>query len=295
MQAQVPRRFPPRDDSGRDPAFSKFRAALLTAAARGDVVAIRSATADTMRLPEEVTLSANEFLKQGVQQGQPWKAMQEALELGAAATSETVGGCLVASAFAQDASHRTIEYAPSMSIAERLLPADQEVLVHRPYDYPVFDREPQPRDVLDDLLGGQYGTAVLMDVRSVRGVLVENGCWIETVFEGSVVETLSTAAIDGRTISPLVKGGILTASLDGGTVTIGKVRVRTTDSVSFPQNQRYLVFLGLYPDPDTGHVRLGSDPLMVRNNGLLAVPGSKTKLTGLTLDDVKRLARSNKK
>lgn len=186
---------------------------------------------------------------------------------------------------------RTIEYAPNMSITDQLLPEDRVVVVHRSVDYQVLDPEPSPRDILEGLLRGRHGTAVIVDITAVSSELVDKGRWIETVLNGTVVETLSTAFADGKRVSSLPVGNGLIASLDGGELSIGKALVRTSGKVAVPPKERYLLFLAPYVDPETGHRRLGADPLMVKGNQLVALPGARVPLVGLTLDDVRRLAR----
>jgi hypothetical protein len=186
---------------------------------------------------------------------------------------------------------RTIPYAPNRTIAERLLPSDKLVQVHRPYDYPVFYPEPSARDILQGLLQEDYGTAAVVDVSIARGILVDEDRWIRTLFEGTVIEILNNPP--GNTGEPLATGAKISFSLDGGQLKIGDVLVKTTESLSFPVNRRYLVFLGpRYTDAD--HLMLGTDPVLIEGDKLVALPQSDTKLAGLTIADVRAMARRMK-
>jgi hypothetical protein len=194
---------------------------------------------------------------------------------------------------AQQAS-RTIPYAPNRTIAERLLPNDQVVQVHREYDYPVFKGEPSARAILQGLLEGMYGTAVLVDVAVVRGILVDDERWIRTLFEGTVVEVLSKAPTSGSRRVPLVKGDTVNFSSDGGQLKIGQVLVKTTGNLAFDAKRRYLAFLSPLSS-EFDHLTVGADPILIEGQNLVSVPRSDTNLAGLTLADVRALARKVEK
>lgn len=195
---------------------------------------------------------------------------------------------VVAPLFATQRGPRTITYNPGITIAEQLFPEDKVVRVGQMRDDVVFVPEPQSKDLLRKLFEDSSVTAVLVDVDSVNGTLAEDGCWIRTLLEGRVVEVISSGSV-----LSLSKGDVVRFTSDGGTVRIDKVLVETTDLVKFVAG-RYLVFLGeryLH----TEEPMVSTDPLMVRGTKLVAAPGSRSKLAGMSLDDVKQAARLAKK
>lgn len=121
------RRFPPRDESANDPAFAEFRRGLLNAASRGDIGGILAATSVSVHVIGG-SLPAEEFLKQqGVRQGQPWKALREALELGAVyASDRTIVAPYLAAAHDLDSAEyvamgRNVRLRDSASISGRIV------------------------------------------------------------------------------------------------------------------------------------------------------------------------------
>lgn len=201
---------------------------------------------------------------------------------------------LAATVFGQQRGHRTIEYSPNRTIAERLLPEDKVVTVNQMHgNKRVIVPEPDAAESVDELLLGGYGTAAVIDVTRVSGVLVDEGRWIHTRFQGTVVEILAqTPATSSH--APLATGRPFTLSLYGGELRLGQVLVKTQGSLTFPEKTRYLVFLG-GPFDGEGYLMAGDDPVVVRGNELDAVSGSNTKIASLTLERVREIARAIKK
>ncbi len=78
----------PRDDAATVPSFAVFKSALLRAADRGDLNAIRKAMLPTLQVSFE-PFKADEFIKrEGLRDGLPWYALSDALRLGVAKSDE---------------------------------------------------------------------------------------------------------------------------------------------------------------------------------------------------------------
>lgn len=73
-----------RDDSATDPSFAKFRERLLAAARAGDVPALISMMPPSVRAFLEPSKPESLLARFGVGKEQPWRALVNALELGAA-------------------------------------------------------------------------------------------------------------------------------------------------------------------------------------------------------------------
>jgi hypothetical protein len=200
---------------------------------------------------------------------------------------------MIAPLSADQSGHRTIETVADKTIAERLLPDDEVVTVHRDYNDRVTVPAPDGVSTVEELLVTGFGTALVVDVTRVHGILVLDGRWIRTRFEADIVEVLAS----GKNVTPGVvpaKGRSIVFSGDGGEITIGKVLVKTFRNISFPAHERYLVFLGDLIDGGD-HQMLGTDPVIVRGDKLVAVPGSNTVLESVTLNAVRQMARGRKR
>lgn len=176
------------------------------------------------------------------------------------------------------------------SVAERLLPDDQIVVLARDdSDQRVIEREPTPSAAAKALVQGNFGNVALVDVSSVRGVLVDDGRWIDTQFEGVLVQAVSSQET-GKRILPS-KGDLLSFSFDGGELKIGSVTVRTHNAMRFPIGQRYLVFLGPPVPWGTSTMVAGIEPLLVEGDRLKPVGSNRPPISSLRLRDVLQIAR----
>ncbi len=83
LVAPAGRRVYPRDESGTDPTFATFRSALLGAATRGDLAALQEAIAATPTINFEPSTRERVSRRFNLRQGVPWRALRDALTLGA--------------------------------------------------------------------------------------------------------------------------------------------------------------------------------------------------------------------
>lgn len=187
---------------------------------------------------------------------------------------------------------RTISHGLGISITDRLLPDDEIVVITREFDTVQFFPEPTAGQVIEDVVG-MADIVAIVDTREVRGILVEDGTWIDTRVVGTVRDILSFSKN-----TRIGRGQQLELQATGGEMMIRKVLVRA-GRPSIVSRRRYLMFLAA--DPVTGVLNPIRTPLLIENNKLVnplqIQQGSTTRdpLHGLVLNqvttEIRRLAK----
>lgn len=184
---------------------------------------------------------------------------------------------------------RTIPWAPSPPIPERLLAGDTFVIVAAAEDpAPVRRSARPPRAVLRQSVEAEFGTTAVVDVRAAVAALSEDGTWVQTRFTAVVREVLRQGPgvpVDER----LAVGRQMEFRLGGGEIVINGVRVRAGQSVVFRPGE-YLVFVAHKSGP-TWWTLADQPPLAVRGGRLAVVPPSTSALAGLRMSDVRAAVR----
>jgi len=180
---------------------------------------------------------------------------------------------------------RTIPWAPSPPIPERLVEGDSFVIVAAAEDPPFVPRSARkPREVLRQAIDSEFGTIAIVDVHRVDSALSEDETWVQTRFTAIVREVLRQGP--GVPESERLLGGRqIEFRVGGGEVVVRGVRVRAGQSVAFSQGQ-YLVFIAHKSGP-TWWTLSDQPPLALRNDRLAAIPPSTSALAGLKLSDVR--------
>lgn len=184
---------------------------------------------------------------------------------------------------------RTIPWAPSPPIPERLLAGDTFVIVAAAEDLaPVLRSARSPRAVLRQAVTAEFGTTAVVDVRAAAAALSEDGTWVQTRFTAVVREVLRQGPgvpVDER----LAAGRQLELRLGGGEIVISGVRVRAGQAVVFPPGE-YLVFVA-HKSGSTWWTLSDQPPLALREGRLAVVPPSTSALAGLRMSEVRSAAR----
>lgn len=200
-----------------------------------------------------------------------------------------VSGCFVCIGAAQtNESVRTIPYAPNRPLSERLLPDDDVVVVTMRADEVVTPRRPTARAMASALLRDY--TAIVLRLDRSEGLLVDNGRWIASRLTGEVVERLNTVKTTGT--AALKAGTGVSVAMHGGSLRLGRVLLKTDQHVELEAGQTYVVFLG--EGDEWQHLPLVMHgPLIVEPSGRLRdASQAKSELNGMTLESLKRIARS---
>jgi hypothetical protein len=186
----------------------------------------------------------------------------------------------------QEPKVRVIPRAANRSIVEQLLPEDRIVQVEQHLDLIDFDPEPTAREMIDFLIDTAEIVAIV-DVRDAVGTLVDDGKWIHTKLTGVPREVLKVSG--GSLVS---RGKSIEVQLSGGELTIGKVLVRAGESIQFPKNRQYLMFLRL--NRDWNGLAANGAPLLIEKRRLVNLSHEKSafaSLSGMTVSDVTKLVR----
>jgi hypothetical protein len=175
-------------------------------------------------------------------------------------------------------------------IADRLRADDDIVIVEWIMeDVAAWDRQPTPLREMQIAAAADVTTTAVVTVTGVSGVLALENSWIHTKFVATVDEILRT----GKELADsdrLIAGQIIEFYVQGGEAAINGVIVRARDVVSYPLNRRYLVLLG-ERQPENGWGVVSSAPLLVEGERLNAVAPAKSRLSGLTLPEVRQAIR----
>ncbi|MBY0496341.1 MAG: hypothetical protein K2Y23_19200 [Cyanobacteria bacterium] len=178
-------------------------------------------------------------------------------------------------------------------IVERLLPDDQVVVLARDdSDRSVTEREPTASEIVRSLLDSRFGNLVIVDVNQISGVLVDDGRWIDTKFDGVLADVVTTRT--DRSVKLPVKGAPISFSFDGGEVKVGNVLVRTNNAIPFPAKRRYLAFLGPPAGWGVGTMVAATEPVIIDRNKLRGMGKTHPPITSLTFENLLRLARQRR-
>lgn len=173
---------------------------------------------------------------------------------------------------------RVIPYKVGLAIPERLLPDDQVVRLDRPRE----DTDPKEQPTAEAQLRATLDASEIVTTviaEEVRGVLVEDGSWVNT----RVVGRVDRPYLDRARSLPF--GGLLTLEFSGGELPLGDTLVKAWEPPRIEKDKRYLVF-------HSGQGALGTVAVYRVENGKLAStwPADRTRikdaLDGASFDDV---------
>ncbi len=186
-------------------------------------------------------------------------------------------------ALSQTLKVRRMYYTPS-PIADRLISTDEIVVITTDRDVAVPDPPPTAAQVIE-LATRQSDAITIVDVRTVEGVLVREGSWIDTVLQGTIAEVVKQPP--GERLSG---NAPISIEVGGGQVTIGKVIVRTDYIDVFKANRQYLVFTRRQQDGAPAGPDAILNPLLIEDGTLVSTSpdANERKLHGLRLADVMR-------
>jgi len=175
-------------------------------------------------------------------------------------------------------------YRTASPIADRLTSTDEIVVITSERDVVVQDPPPNAAEVIEQSTR-RSDIIAIVNVRSVEGILVQEGSWIDTVLQGTIVEVIKQPP--GEQLSA---DAPMSMQVGGGQVIIGKVIVRTDWIDVFKANRQYLVFAirrqaGAPAAPNTV-----VNPLLIEDGTLVSTSpdANERKLHGLRLADVLR-------
>lgn len=170
--------------------------------------------------------------------------MRHILGLGALVVAAVCGGPIGdLSALSQEPT-RTIRYDPAVSIPDRLLAGDVNVIVTKGPWTPQ-GRAPN-QDTFEETIRrlASYNTAAVSRISEAQGLLVDGNTWIRTRFRAQ--------AIDMVKAGPLMDhAGHVEFWQDGGRVQLGSVTVSAGIFVEFHPQQEYLLFFRTDPGRGT--------------------------------------------
>lgn len=129
---------------------------------------------------------------------------------------------------------RVIPYGPNLPIVERLLPDDEIVRLDRPRE-PEAARQLTAQEFLTALLDASQIVAVVR-ADEVKGILVDNGTWVNTL----VAVRVQRALLDADRSIPF--GGPMNLQWSGGDLPIGNTLVRAWEPPRLQPDKQYLVF-----------------------------------------------------
>lgn len=189
-----------------------------------------------------------------------------------------------ASAFGQ-ATIRTIPFDRNMSITERLLPGDVNVVVSRGNP----SRPPGPPDHRESLeleirrLSG-YSTVAILEIADSQTEFADGDTWIRTRLRGHVTQVIKAGPLADQ-------GGQAEFWEEGGRKQVGAVTVTAGIFPEFIVGDRYLVFLradqgSTYAARAFRVSGIGIVEAMKRNDGSLIIPWSN--LNGRDISEVTR-------
>jgi hypothetical protein len=188
-------------------------------------------------------------------------------------------GTAGAQSTSRDNSTRVIEKS-AVPIADRLLPSDDVVTVSWK---PLVSTPPSGLSKQQRVaLAVQTASAVaVVDVDVVSVLPAEGGTWIETILNGRVADVLKQDPA-----KRVERGAAFRLHVNGGTLSVGNVVVRTEGSRTFPPSRRYLAFFGML-DEISGDWLAGHSPLLVTGKSVASAPSDPpTSLDGVQLSDV---------
>lgn len=195
---------------------------------------------------------------------------------------------------AQDRSPRVrlIPDGVGMTIAERLLPGDEVVVIQRPIDASVYNEQPSASDIIMSTVEIS-GIIAVVTVDEVTPFLVDEDTWINTRIVTTVEDVV---LVRRRSVSA---GQALEFHFVGGEIMIGHVLVKAWEPPVLRNGKRYLIFLDNNSAKWATHA-----PLLIDGERLVStrpvergVLGRTIRdpLDGLSLNDVieevRRLAR----
>jgi hypothetical protein len=153
-----------------------------------------------------------------------------------------IASALVAVPIADQSERRVREmsYSLDSTIADRLLPDDDIVVIERSND----SVTEVPRPTVTQIIGGatvRADVVLILDVTESTGILIESGKWIETRITGTIRDVIRSS--NDRQFS---RGARIVARIDGGELVIGKVLVRARSGSLVPDvpvHQSYFLFV----------------------------------------------------
>ena len=177
-------------------------------------------------------------------------------------------GCLFAgtllvglSVGAQTERVRTMGYSSGIRIDERLRPDDEVVVIEKDDGLQIhFDRTPSVEFFVEYLVR-LADVIVVIDVKEMSTVVVDERTWIRTGVAATVKEVFKQ---ENR---PVRVGGTLRFQLDGGAVKFGNVLVKTRPVPSVEVGRTYLVF-GVV-NPENGILFPAHAPVLVEGDTLV--------------------------
>jgi len=191
---------------------------------------------------------------------------------------------------------RELSWDPHLRVPDRLLPDDETVVMTREGLEVVGPAQPWTVTQVIEHAALRSDLVAVVDVDSVKGVLVLNDSWVYTRLAGTVREVLRTS----RALQ-FEQGQRIEGDYPNGEIMLGGVRVKAGDRApvnipTFPEHRSYLLFLS----NERGILQTAHPPLLIQDGKLTYLSPFRAMnlppdaLQGLTVAEVARVARDAK-